>query len=600
MRSEHLKTAAISTLVAATLVTGVVVLVPGRDELSPRPAPGSPGSPGSRGPAATATGIPAALDDLTALIAERERRLQVHPRDGESWALLGSAYVQRGTRLADWAAFPKAENALRRSLEVMPAEEGNTEALVGLATLAVARQDFVTARVLAERAVKQRPKQWTAYPALIEACNGLGDYKAAIKAMDTLTSLHTGPQALGLAAGVYRNRGWREDAAAAAYDAVGSASNRAEKAVALQQLGDLAWERGEPQEAVEAYDRALRLAPDHHPALASRARALAALGRNDDAFRDYQAALEELPLPQYALEAGELYESLGLSGDAQSQYELMRTSAAKAGENGVNEELVLGQYEADHGDPEAAVRRLRSEWNRKHRSIQVADALGWALFKAGRAKEALPYARRATDAGLRSPQFAYHRGEIERELGLSGPARRHLAEALRINPHFSPLLAPLATDALAALGELPDGGPRKVTGEERDTESVQGDGAAGGGTVKPKPEPSERPRSGDAGPSGDGAGYGPGAGTGSSGTDASGAGSTGTDASGEGASATGSSGTYSGGTGQGTNRGDAGAGQQAPPSRQSSGQSAGSAPRQNSHAQPPASGASGNARPGRD
>ncbi|WP_433571460.1 tetratricopeptide repeat protein [Streptomyces sp. CA-251247] len=587
MNSEHLKTAAISTLVAATLVTGVVVLVPGRDELSPRPAPGSPGG---RAGAAAATGIPAALDDLTSLIAERERWLEAHPRDGESWALLGSAYVQRGTRLADWGAFPKAESALHRSLEALPAEEGNTEALVGLATLANARQDFVTARALAERAVKQRPKRWTAYPALIEACNGLGDYKAVIKAMDTLTSLHTGSQALGLAARVYRNRGWREDAAATAYDAVGSASNRAEKAVALQQLGDLAWERGEPQEAVEAYDRALKLAPDLHPALASRARALAALGRTDEAFRDYQAALEELPLPQYALEAGELYESLGLNGDAQSQYELMRTSATKAGEYGVNQELVLALYEADHGDPEAAVRRLQSEWNRKHRSIQVADALGWALFKAGRAKEALPYARRATDEGLRSPQFSYHRGEIERELGLWGPARRHLAEALRINPHFSPLLAPLAADALTALGELPEGGPRKVTGEEPDAEPVRGDGGTGGGQVKPKQEPSERPRSGGAGPSADGAGtgYGAGAGTGSSGTDASGAGS----------SATGSSGTYPGGTGQGTNPGDAGAGQQAPPSRQSPGRSAGTAPRQNANAQPPASGGPGNARPG--
>ncbi|MFD3440970.1 tetratricopeptide repeat protein [Streptomyces sp. NPDC058685] len=586
MRSEHLKTAAISTLVAATLVTGVVVLVPGRDELSPRPAPGSPGS---RAPAATATGIPAALDDLTALIAERERRLEEHPRDSESWALLGSAYVQRGTRLADWGAFPKAESALRRSLEVMPAEEGNTEALVGLATLANARQDFVTARAVAERAVKQRPKLWTAYPALIEACNGLGDYKAVIKAMDTLTSLHTGSQALGLAARVYRDRGWREDAAATAYDAVGSASNRTEKAIALQQLGDLAWERGEPEEAVDAYDRALKLAPDHHPALASRARALAALGRTDEAFRDYQAALEELPLPQYALEAGELYESLGLNGDAQSQYELVRTSAAKAGQNGVNEELVLGLYEADHGDPEAAVRRLQGEWNRKHRSIQVADALGWALFKAGRAKEALPYARRATDEGLRSPQFSYHRGEIERELGLWGPARRHLAEALRINPHFSPLLAPLATDALAALGELPDGGPRKVTGEEGDAEPVQGDGVAGGGPVRPKQEPSEQPRPGTAGPTADGAGTGNGPGTGSSSADGSGAGS----------STTGSSGTSSGGTGRGTNAGDAGTGQQAAPSRQSTGQSTGTAPRQNS-GEPPASGGSGSARPGRD
>jgi hypothetical protein len=45
---------------------------------------------------------------------------------------------------------------------------------------------------------------------------------------------------------------------------------------------------------------------------------------------------------------------------------------------------------------------------------------------------------------------------IERELELAGPARRHLQEALRINPYFSPPAAPLAEQALAALGEPPD------------------------------------------------------------------------------------------------------------------------------------------------
>ncbi|NUK55711.1 hypothetical protein HRW14_36875, partial [Streptomyces lunaelactis] len=128
--------------------------------------------------------------------------------------------------------------------------------------------------------------------------------------------------------------------------------------------------------------------------------------------------------------------------------------------------VVLGLFEADHGDPEAAVRRLKGEWDKKHRSMSVADALGWALYRAGRPKEALPYAKRATDQGLRSALFAYHRGEIERSLAQYGPARRHLEEALRTNPYFSPLLARVARETLAALGEPEGGGPRKVTGME--------------------------------------------------------------------------------------------------------------------------------------
>lgn len=48
---------------------------------------------------------------------------------------------------------------------------------------------------------------------------------------------------------------------------------------------------------------------------------------------------------------------------------------------------------------------------------------------------------------------------IEKELGRYGPARRHLGEALTINPYFSPLRVPEAKRALAELGEPPVEGP---------------------------------------------------------------------------------------------------------------------------------------------
>ncbi|WP_405598271.1 hypothetical protein OG741_15730 [Streptomyces sp. NBC_01410] len=462
MRSELVKNAAISTLIGATLVFGVITLAPGWGEEGARREPGA----AERALAAGAAGAPAALVDLTALIDDREQWVRAHPLDAESWAVLGSAYVERGSRLAEAAYYGKAESALRRSLQLLPGEKGNVNAVVGLAALANARHDYARARTLGESAMKQQPQRWTAYPALIDAYSGLGDYKAMSKAMDKLTELHPGAQTLSRAAGVYRERGWREDAAAAAYDAVGSAQAPQEKAAARQRLGDLAWEWGEPAEALKEYDAALRLAPDHDPSLAARARALAALGRTDEAFRDYQAALDRVERPEYALAAGELYQSRGLDGDAATQYEQLRTKVARAGADDVVDEVVLGLFEADHGDPEAAVRRLKAEWARGHLNVYTADALGWALYRAGRPEEALPYARRASEQGLRSALFTYHRGEIERALKQDGPARRHLAEALRINPYFSPLLAPAARQALEALGEPPPGGPQDVTGPE--------------------------------------------------------------------------------------------------------------------------------------
>ncbi|MET7622130.1 hypothetical protein [Streptomyces sp. NPDC005408] len=498
MKSELVKNAAISTLVGATLVFGVITLAPGWGEDETRREPGA----AERALTAAGAGAPAALVDLTALINDRERWAQAHPRDEESWAVLGSAYVERGSRLADSAYYPKAESALRRSLELLPGARGNVNAMVGLAALANARHDFKAARTLGESAMKQQPKRWTAYPVLIDAYSGLGDYKAMSKAMDRLTELHPGAQTLSRGAQVYRERGWREDAAAMAYDAVGSAQAPQEKAVARQRLGDLAWERGEPAEALTEYNAGLRLAPDHDPSLASRARALAAVGRTDEACRDYQAAIALVDRPEYVLAAGELYQSLGLDGDAATQYERLRTRAAQTGTDGVDDVVVLGLFDADHGDPEAAVRRLKAEWARGHLNMYTADALGWALYRAGRPLEALPYARRASEQGLRSPLFTYHRGEIERALKQDGPARRHLTEALLINPYFSPLLAPAARQALDALGEPPPGGPKRMTGLElekppqpersQDREEERGQEAE---TPSKSPRPSESRRS---------------------------------------------------------------------------------------------------------
>ncbi|MET7342107.1 tetratricopeptide repeat protein [Streptomyces sp. NPDC087866] len=450
-----LRRAAFGMVAGAVLVTGAVVAVPDDDTDAAPPVAG----PVSRAMTATAAGSPASLADLTALIGDRQKWVGTHPSDAPAWAVLGSAYVERGRRAADPAYYTRAEQALKRSLDVRPGEKGNTAAWVGLASLANARRDFVTAKKWGETVRARQPKEWTVYPELIDAYNGLGDRKSAITAVERFTELRAGVPALGRAAEMYRDRGWREDALATAQDAANGARTPAEKAACLARLGELAWERGEPKEAVAQYGAALRVERGHRPSLAGRARALAALGRTDEAVRDYQAALAKSPRPEYLLELGELYESLGLDGDSVGQYDRLRAALDRGTARGVDESLPLGRFEAAHGDADAAVELLRAEWERGHRSPAVADALGWALHRSGDPDAALEYARRAVDSGGQNASYAYHLGVVQRALGDYGAARRHLEEALRTNPAFSPLDAPLAREALDSLGQPPAGGP---------------------------------------------------------------------------------------------------------------------------------------------
>ncbi|WP_460066206.1 tetratricopeptide repeat protein [Streptomyces sp. YKOK-I1] len=453
--SWYRRRAAVGSLVGGLVLAGGAVLlwVPGEG-----PERGAAPAAGAQAGAAVGAGVPAALPGLAELIRARESRVREHPRDAGSWAVLGAAYLERGRRTAGAdVLYPKAERALRTSLKVRP--RGNAEALDGLAALATARRDFPAALEWAQAARKVSPARWTAYGQLVDAYTGLGDHKKARAALERLRKLRSGPVVLARAAGVYWDQGLREDAQAALADAVAGASSPAEEAAWLERAGQLAFERGERESALRHFRAALRLDPDQWAARAGQGRALAALGRTGPAVTAYRAALAGQPLPQYALELGELQESLGRGRAAREQYALLRERVRRDAAGGVDGALVLGLFEADHGDPAAAVRRLRAEWERQP-GIAVADALGWALHRAGADEEALKFAMTATDrvhgGAVLSASYSYHRGMIERALERTANARRHLAEALRLNPYFSPLHARTARAALAGLGEVPD------------------------------------------------------------------------------------------------------------------------------------------------
>ncbi|WP_411079334.1 tetratricopeptide repeat protein [Streptomyces sp. cmx-18-6] len=452
-----LRRAAFGAVAAGVLLAGALVAVPDRkDDAAKEPGPVE------RAEAAATAGSPASLSDLTALIGDRQKWVESHPADAPSLAQLGSAYVEWGRRSADAAYYGRAEEALKRSLDAQPGERGNGEAWVGMAALANARHDFLAAKRWGETVRKQQPKTWSVYPVLIEAYTGLGDQKAATAATEKFAELRKGFPALARTADLYRDQGWREDALATAREAADRATTPAEKTEALHRLGELAWERGEPEEAAAQYDAALRTDSGHHASLAGRARALAALDRTDEALTAYQSAVAKLPRPAYVLELGELYESLGLDGDARTQYAKLAELLERSKAAGVDESLIRARYESDHGDPAVAVELMRAQWRKQHRGAAVADALGWALHRAGESKEGLEYAQRALDTGVRNASYAYHLGVIERELAQYGSARRHLGEAVRTNPAFSPLDAPKARQALEALGEPPSGGPRDM------------------------------------------------------------------------------------------------------------------------------------------
>ncbi|MFC9083808.1 tetratricopeptide repeat protein, partial [Streptomyces sp. NPDC057062] len=163
-RRRGLRRALIASAAGAAVLGGVLVTLPWGGQ-EPPPAP----TPPERALAAVTSGVPAALGDLEALAAERERQLRTHPRDARAWAELGAARVEQGLRLSDPRYWPRAEKALRTALEV---RKDDVPALRTMAVLANARRDYASARAWGEAARKLDPGRWTAYPPLIEASAG--------------------------------------------------------------------------------------------------------------------------------------------------------------------------------------------------------------------------------------------------------------------------------------------------------------------------------------------------------------------------------------------------------------------------------------------
>jgi Flp pilus assembly protein TadD len=116
----------------------------------------------------------------------------------------------------------------------------------------------------------------------------------------------------------------------------------------------------------------------------------------------------------------------------------------------VNTDVDLALYEASHGSPARGVALARRAYAAAP-SVRSADALGWALTRAGQADAGLRYAHRALRLGSRDALFLFHAGIAARGAGRRGEARRLLARSLELNSHFSPLWAPRARRVLEAL-----------------------------------------------------------------------------------------------------------------------------------------------------
>ncbi|HEX6359061.1 tetratricopeptide repeat protein [Actinophytocola sp.] len=401
--------------------------------------------PATSTPATVAGGSTSTLDRR---ISAAQARLARQEQDPRTWAELGAAYVEKARITANPAYYPKAEGALRKSLAQQP--DGNGPALTGMGALANARHDFAAARSFGEQAREVLPDTAEVYGVLTDAYTQLGDTEAATAALQRMLELKPGVSSFTRAAYEFELHGNVDDARHALDRALADAIDPADIAFCRYRLGELAFDNGDIDAAGRHYEAGLLVVPEDPPLLQGRAKVAAARGHTEEALAGYRDLVSRLPNTQYPQEYALLLTFAGEPENAERQYALIEQQEQLQAASGATDDLAASLVAADRGDAGQALERAQAEWSRRQ-PVFVADALAWALHLSGRDVEALTYADHAAGTGWRNATFFYHRGMILAGLGRDAEAVTALTEALRINPHFSPVEARTARATLANL-----------------------------------------------------------------------------------------------------------------------------------------------------
>ena len=434
--------AAVTLVVAATLVVGgAIVLRPGGE------ATVAGGTTSLPEPVALLA-RPGGGGSLETQIASLQERLREVPGDWRRSAALGIAYVAEARTTGDPSLYPKAEGVLAASLRLR--DRGNEEALLGLGALALARHDFAGALRFGRRASEVDPYGADAYGVIGDALLELGRYGEAFDAFQTMVDTRPDLAAYARVSYARELQGDVRGAVRAMSLAFDAAAAPGDAAWAAYQLGELAFGSGDVAGAASWYHRGLDLDPSFVPNLAGSAKVASARGDLGLAIERYREVTARYPAPEFVVALADLYRVTGRDALADEQEAVVRALHELADGNGVNADLELAVFDADHGAERGALRAARAEWSRR-RSVHVADALAWALYANERYEQASVFADRALRLGTESATFLFHAGMIRLALGDEDGARALLRRAVAVNPNFSILHAGTAERVLARL-----------------------------------------------------------------------------------------------------------------------------------------------------
>ncbi len=449
MRVESIKPATPGGVLIAVggllLALALALLIAGRGGSNPA----GNGAAVVSDPTATTSGI----------ISFWQTKVGQDPADFLAYNKLAQALIQRARETGDVSDYSRAEAAAKASLAALPRD--NYTAVALLASVYATKHQFSQALSTAEQAIAIDPGDPYGYAIRGDAQLALGRYDEAYQTYLKVVTMSPALSSFSRLAYLLELKGDLKGAQAQWQNALETDNGRRpeDTAWARVQVGDFYFNRGDLDAAQGDYQRSLDVFPDFVQALAGLAKVQAARDNYDQAIPLYQQVVVRYPAPEYVAALGDAYRAAGHQDEAAKQYALMDAIDRLYQANGVNTDLQMTLYFADHDlNLEDALRQARDVHTQRP-SIQAADALAWALYKSGRYQEALGYSQEALRLGTQDASMFFHAGMIDYRLGDYQQARAYLEKALAINPRFSVLYSQTAADTLRELQAQVGGQP---------------------------------------------------------------------------------------------------------------------------------------------
>lgn len=382
-------------------------------------------------------------------IQQLQTRLQSNPENADLYAELGLAYLQRVRENNDPNLYLQAELALTESLQRNTQQQN---ALLGQGLLALARHDFGAALEWGKQLQALNPYKAEALGVMVDAYVELGQYEQAVATAQAMVDLRPNLASYTRVSYLRELHGNVEGAIMAMEQAVQAGVPGQEETLwTLVQLGNLHFNRGDWERAQKVYEEALFAQEDYVYALAGIAKVQAARGEYEQAIVIYESLVNRLPVVEFVVALGELYEVTDKLAEAEKQYELVGVIQQLNESAGMNVDLELALFNADHQiNPTQTVQQAQAAYERRP-SVHAADVLAWALYQNGEYATAWERSQEALRLGTQDGLMYYHAGMIAHALGNIPTAIQHLQQALTINPAFSIRYAPHAQQLVQQL-----------------------------------------------------------------------------------------------------------------------------------------------------